>query len=70
MTPLHDMKKHNHRIYEECTPSCQAHDPAVWTCPRCKRQLPMMADTEDWPEPLCFECFDDTQPNHASPKEK
>lgn len=48
---------HNHSAAGECPPSCPGHDPNGWRCSRCARQRPMAADTEDWPEPLCDECW-------------
>lgn len=49
--------RHAHSAAAECTPACPAHDPTGWRCSRCGRQRPMMADTEEWPFPLCDECF-------------
>ncbi len=51
--------KHPHSASDECTSACPAFDPMGWRCSACGRQRPMMADTEDWPAPLCFERFDD-----------
>lgn len=49
---------HAHSIAYECTPACPAHDPKGWRCASCRRQVPMLADTEAWEHPLCAECFD------------
>lgn len=56
------MSKHDHKAHEECTEACPAFNPDSWRCGGCGRQLPMMADTENWPTPLCFECFEAAAP--------
>jgi len=48
---------HTHSAADECTPACTAYNPNGWRCSLCRRQVPMLADTEDLAEPLCVECF-------------
>jgi hypothetical protein len=48
---------HSHSIMDECTEECAAFDSNGWRCSKCNRQRPMVADTEDWPRPLCDVCY-------------
>ena len=55
MGPL--LQMHSHSVAGECTEACPRFDPRGWRCSKCARQVPMLADTEDWVSPLCAECF-------------
>lgn len=48
---------HNHAADETCATSCPVYSPSGWRCSWCLRQRPMMADSEDWPHPVCDECY-------------
>ena len=52
---------HAHGITQECAADCPGFNPNGWACGACGRQLPMVADTEDWATPCCIECFKGTQ---------
>lgn len=47
--------RHDHDIEAPCTASCPANDPAAWRC-SCGSNV-MLADTEGWKRPRCFDCW-------------
>lgn len=52
------MPQHAHDIETACEAvGCQLYDPKDWRC-RCGSPV-MFADTEDWPEPVCADCYDE-----------
>lgn len=46
---------HTHDIEAPCGVACPAYDPAAWRC-QCGSGC-MLADTEGWQRPMCFECW-------------
>lgn len=57
------MTIHDHDVAAPCPTTCPLHDPNEV---RCHCGCPILADTEDWPEPLCADHYFEKFPPGAN----